>query len=203
MRMFQLRIAVFALMLITAATLAIAQSAPPLAQALPDTSGQVATPRPLPIPSANVNEPKSLNVPCFLDSSGALVTLERATAKVKTSAKLTGGAKQVAQVKEDHSPTRLFAAPNLSFVIHLASGVDPSKWQLYAFESKKGKREVTLMNAGYFSVKQGPGPVAFDVEKYGESSYKLTPTKALALGEYGFSATDAQDVFCFGVDSAK
>ena len=150
-----------------------------------------------------VQEPEKLNVMYAVDSIGTLVPLERTAAKVRTSAKLTGGAKQVAQLEGAASALRLVAGVEPVFVVKLATGVDPGTWTLYAFESKKNHREVVLANAGYLSAKAGLGAVACDVSKYGEGSYKLTPAQPLSAGEYGFSSANSNDVFAFGVGPAK
>lgn len=52
-----------------------------------------------------VQEPETLNVVFGIDSSGTLTSLERATAAVKASAKLTGGVKQVARIAGATSAT--------------------------------------------------------------------------------------------------
>lgn len=60
-----------------------------------------------------------------------------------------------------------------------------------------------LANAGYFSAKSGMGRLRYDVSKYGEDSYRLTPVNELPAGEFGFSGPTSIDVFCFGVDAPK
>jgi hypothetical protein len=150
-----------------------------------------------------VQEPEKLSVVYGVDSSGTLLPLERTTAIVKVSAKLTGGAKQVARLDGPRAAVRFPSGKDLVFVVKVGAGVDPSTWVLYAFESKKKNREVVFASSGNFSAKSGMGQVQHDVSKYGEASYQFSPGKELPPGEYGFNPPTSNDIFCFGVDAPK
>jgi hypothetical protein len=147
-------------------------------------------------------EPEKLNVVCAVDSNGALVALDLETSKVISGAKWTGGAKTTAQLPGPHARVRLIQSEDISFVVRLASGVDPGTCALYKFESKKDKRELVPTESSYLGdSKSNQGLVRCDITKYGES-YRLTPTKPLPTGEYGFP-TSSWEFFSFGVDAPK
>jgi len=143
-------------------------------------------------------EPEFLNVVYGLDASGKLVDLERQPASVKTKkvALGFGGAKQTASISGSTSPVQFSAGVSYTFVVKLPAGSDPGKFQLYKFLSSQDHREVLLGQVGYVSKSTGMGTVSFDTAPYG-SSYKLVIGGSLEPGEYGFSSSDSQTVFCF------
>ena len=47
------------------------------------------------------------------------------------------------------------------------------------------------------------GHLPFNVYRYGESSFRLSPARELPPGEYALSGEGIKDGFCFGVDPAE
>lgn len=155
---------------------------------------------------AKAPEPELFNVIYQFDqSTNALVALERVTAEVATRVRALGfgGARATAEIKGTRAPLRLRAGEPMEFVVQLPSGVDPSKFQLFRFEIRDRKRVVLLAKAGAFTGSSSsiPGLVQINAGRHGTASYKLAPAGELGAGEYGFSASDSNDVFCFGVDA--
>jgi hypothetical protein len=147
----------------------------------------------LPDQEKKLPEPETLGVLYYFDqTSESLTLLERQIAKVKA-----GFTSLSAEIAGGQSPVRVRNGPRPGFVIRLASGVDPNKFQLYRFEGKKDKRKLKI--AG-LSGTTGAG-IPCDVVSFGQSSYLIKPSKDLEPGEYGFSANDSEVVFAFGLET--
>jgi len=147
----------------------------------------------------NLPEPENIGTIYYFDSStNSLVALEKEIA----TAKREGWPKQkiIVQVAGGKADLRLKADQKMEFVVSLANGVDPGKYQLIAFETKDGNRQAITMEATWTGKKANPVFHPFNIRKFGDA-YKLTPSPALPSGEYGFSPNDSNDVFCFGVDA--
>src|SRR5262249_3602738 len=95
---------------------------------------------------------------------------------------------------------RLPANQELSFVVELVSGVDPREFELYPFRSMNGKRQLVIGSGSVFRGQPIILPIQINISRYGESSYKISPSHKLAAGEYVFMARSSTEVFCFGVD---
>ncbi|HEX7955695.1 MAG TPA: hypothetical protein VF508_02065 [Pyrinomonadaceae bacterium] len=159
-----------------------------------------------------VQEPEYIGVFYFVESAtGALTPLERQTPEVKIKVKALGfgGGEGSIEVKGGKSPTRFKAAQPLSFVVRLASQqVDPlGVIQFFSLESKKDKRRLVISKAGSMGMSgksvAGASAVSFNVSRYGESSFKISPVRDLPPGEYALSGEGIKDGFCFGVDPAE
>jgi hypothetical protein len=143
-----------------------------------------------------IPEPEGLGAIFFIDSSkAALLALERQTAKASA-----GLVRVSAEIKGERSPVRILSDLDQDFVVALPSGVDPSKYELFLMEAKKGKRRTVMATDKIFTVQVGKSSLAVTVKRYGGSSYKLTPAQRLPPGEYCFSPSDSNDSFCFGID---
>jgi hypothetical protein len=92
-----------------------------------------------------------------------------------------------AEIDGATSPIRLKGSQEMLFVVKLASGIDPSVFQLFPLARKKDTRRIKN------DIKNGTEylTLPLDVKKYGESSYSLTPANALAPGEYALSSKRA------------
>jgi hypothetical protein len=141
-------------------------------------------------------EPEVLGAVFFIDSSkGALLALERQTGKV-----VAGFIRASVEIKGKRSPVRITGDAGQDFVVALPSGVDPSKFELFLMEAKKGRRRIVISTDKFFTIKAGKASLPVTVKRYGQSSYMLTPARPLPPGEYCFSPSDSNDTFCFGID---
>lgn len=141
-------------------------------------------------------EPEILSTVYYLDAAkNALTTLERQTAKGSS-----GMLRASAEVKSERSPVRIDADSAQDFVVSLPVGVDPSKFELFPMEVKKGKRRTVMVSAKLFSVQAGKNSIAIAAKRYGNAAYTLSPVQKLPVGEYCFSPSDSNDAFCFGID---
>src|SRR5262245_36376820 len=91
----------------------------------------------------NLPNPEYVGVVYYLDSSTKLVALDRQVPRPKASIKafVFGGAKSIVELDAEKASLRLPANQELSFVVELASGVDPREFELYPFRSMNGKRQ--------------------------------------------------------------
>jgi len=146
--------------------------------------------------SSAVLEPDVLGMVYHVDAAkNTLTSLERQAAKASR-----GYFHASAEINSERSPVRISASSGQDFVVSLAAGVDPNKFELFPMEVRKGKRRTVLASAKMFSVESGKSSIAITAKRYGSTSYKLSPTQKLPVGEYCFSPADSQEVFCFGVD---
>lgn len=145
-----------------------------------------------------VARPDTIGVVYFVTSEGSLVRLEHMRAK--TTAGGFWKTKVAAEIKEQKSELRLPKQPQMTFLIRVASGIDPSKYELYAFRVAGGHREVVMAKGGWFKMQLQPGSLPFEITHVTESVYRFTPKGELPPGEYGFSPSDSNDAYCFGVD---
>ncbi len=133
--------------------------------------------------SPSVVEPELIGAVYFQDETGKLIPLERAEFQTK------GGNRQYREVDGATSPVRVKSGQRMLFVVRLANGIDPNTFVLSMLETENGARR--WKNAGT--------AILFNVTKYGEASYGLTPVKDLPDGEYAFVRKDFSDSYCFGV----
>jgi len=150
-----------------------------------------------------VPEPETIGILFWRDpATNALVPLDRETISVKAS---PGFFKASAKLRVDgvSARLRLNAAPRPEFIVQLANGVDPNKIKLYLLKVDGGKRVTTIATASAFGSKSELQTLPFDVTRYGQNSYKLTPSQILVPGEYTFNAIDSTDAFCFAIDVAR
>jgi hypothetical protein len=87
--------------------------------------------------------------------------------------------------------------------VEIATAVDPREFELYPFAVKDGKRQLTISRASVFKGGRVLLPLQVNINRYGENSYKLTPSSKLAVGEYAFMARGSTEAYCFGVDKKE
>ena len=156
-----------------------------------------------------VQEPEFLGTFFSLDSTtGNLSPLERQTAmhKILVKAMGFGGGVGYFELSGEKSPVRFKEGEKLEFVVLVSSQKsDPQGIiQLFSWESKKGKRQLTIDKAGSMGIGSKSllqkSLIAFNASKHGTSSFKITPAENLPPGEYTLSGPDNKDSFCFGID---
>lgn len=159
-------------------------------------------------------EPEYVAQPHYLDSkTQSLVSLERqmAARKWKTKALGFGGGRLGYELKGGKSPVRFHAGSKMEFVVRVESFNKRSPeeiLQLSTLKEKKDKRELITTKIGPMgtgsTTDQAAGAVAFTAHRYGDSSFKITPSSPLPAGEYAIRMTVAPGTFfCFGVDPPR
>jgi len=164
-----------------------AAPAAPKAAAAPAETRTVTLP---PAPVRNFREPEEAGPVYFRNDSGDLVALER-----NRAAEQSRGSTQYWEMPNARSPVRLKTAPEMTFVVRVAPGVDPASYSLYPMASENGARR-TEAGRGR---KTGPVTRPFTIARLHDATYTLT-VKDLAAGEYSFSPSGSNDAYCFGVD---
>jgi hypothetical protein len=154
-------------------------------------------------------EPQYINSFYAVDASGKLIELERKTVTFRAKTKVFPGyasVKMTTEFKPGHSPVRVAAIAQ--FVVRGRAPIDPlSRFELRALKGSKDHREF-VMTQGHGSILGGSatsnpdeGAVAIRFEEYGGSSYRITPDRALAPGEYALTARGfVSELYCFGVE---
>jgi len=142
----------------------------------------------------SVPKPEEVGVFYHLDNQ-KLLPLERQTAVSEARWRMLGfgGQRVTAWIKGERSPVRLGRRPQ--FVLRAA---DPTKYQLYRYVSKKGRREIVLAVGG----RAQPMTVRCRVTEVVPQVYRFEPAEDLPPGEYGFSPSDSNETFNFGVGGA-
>lgn len=74
-----------------------------------------------------------------------------------------------------------------------AKNVQPDRLQLYKLESKNGRREILMKR------KRPQRPVHLSIKRLAPNLYRIEANEYLENGEYSFSPTDSNQVFCFSV----
>jgi len=161
------------------------------------------------IRSSPTSEPKYINSFYAVDMDGKLIELERQTVTFKTKMKVLPGyasVKTTTQFKPGSSSVRLPA--DAKFIVRGRAPIDPvSRFELRALKASKDHREF-VMTQGHSSVFGGSatsnpseGAVGIRFEEYGASSYRITPDRPLAPGEYALAMRGlVSELYCFGVD---
>jgi hypothetical protein len=164
-------------------------------------AGQDAPPR--------VAEPEYNFVVFALDANtGALIPLERKQGNIQAKVRAMGfgGAKGSTVFAGESSPVRFKESQKLEFVIRVEStGNDPATLvSLEALTRSKGKRELQTMQVGAFSghvdTTNGKSAQGLSFAKYGEHSFRFTPSDALPKGEYAVMTKGSTESFLFGID---
>lgn len=157
-----------------------------------------------------VHEPEYVAQPHYIDSTtGALVPLERQVAVRKTRNKALGyaGGSIGYEIQGGKSPVRFHSASKIEFVVRVESlQTSPEDiLRLLILKAKKERRELITtkikpMGLGS-TTDPSAGAVAFAATRFGESSFRITPTNTLPAGEYAIQMAGALGTFfCFGVD---
>ena len=160
-------------------------------------------------PDAPVAEPQYINSFSGLEATGKLIDLERETVTFHAKTKVFPGyatVKMVAEFKPGRSLVRVPASAQ--FIVRGRSPVDPvSRYELRVLKSSKDHREI-LITQGHGSVFGGGATSSMDegvlpirFEEYGVNSYRVTPDRPLAPGEYALGIRGmGTELYCFGVD---
>src|SRR5215467_1714665 len=74
--------------------------------------------------------------------------------------------------------------------------IQPQSLELYRFEVKNGRREVTMVQR---RTRGGPKPLRLSVTRLEGKLYRIEADEALENGEYGLSPNGSNAVFCFEV----
>jgi hypothetical protein len=160
-------------------------------------------------PSAPVAEPQYINSFYAADANGKLIQLERQTVTFHSKVRALPGyvsVKMTTEFKPGRSPVRM--AATAQFIVRGRAPIDPlSRFELRALKGSKDHREF-VMTQGHGSVFGGSatsnpeeGAVAIRFEEYGANSYRITPDKPLAPGEYALAVRGlVSELYCFGVD---
>jgi len=133
-------------------------------------------------------EPELIGVVYLQDDAGKLVPLMRIEGQVETP-QVFGIPLAESSLVYSPAPStvRVKSGQKLLFVVKLANGIGPDSLGL--LRKKRAKSgDKTLAH------------IHFKIDKFGESSYALTPTSDLVPGEYAFSGRGSNFVYCFGVD---
>ena len=77
-----------------------------------------------------------------------------------------------------------------------AQKINPDKLELYKFEVKRGRREITFPNK---QGKNSPRPMRLAVRQVEGKLYRIEANETLANGEYGLSRKGSDEVFAFQV----
>lgn len=174
------------------------------------------------IPSASteshkIKEPEYVGVFFRLNpTNGELIPLERQDTEMRTSRAdlfVTVDTKTIAQIEGEKSPVRFKRGEKLDFIVKLNSQQNDPQGQIgfVLFESVKGKRQWVLGkgSASTLSAFGSAGDISrekmvpYNVAKYGESSFKVSPVDQLLPGEYVLGIKGVAVSFCFGVDGDK
>ena len=148
------------------------------------------------------SKPAYIGIVYYLDHSAKLIVLDRQVPRPKANINAFGfgGAKAVVELDAERASLRLPSNQEQSFVVELASGVDPREFRLYPLAVRNGKRQLIISSGSIFRGQQVRLPIQINISRYGEKSYKITPGSKLAVGEYAFMAGGSTELYCFGVD---
>jgi hypothetical protein len=154
-----------------------------------------------------VSEPQYIGVFYTLSSTG-LTELERRNAQIKSKSNIfTSSAKGYIQIEGGKSSVRFKAGETVMFIVKVSNrNRDPMTLiRLLRFDSHKDSRTITVSEAsaqiwgGKASIKPLRS-IGFDVEKYGDSSFKIVLNGGLPPGEYALDSIESSGLFCFGFD---
>jgi hypothetical protein len=125
----------------------------------------------------------------YLKHASKLIPLETGQMKEEGSKK----DESVMAMSGANSPTRTpLAEPIFLFTY---DRLDPMRLELYKIENNKGRREIKFKKKG----PNGPRPFKIMVNPLGGKLYRIDVNETLDNGQYCFSPTGADQVFCFEV----
>jgi hypothetical protein len=140
-------------------------------------------------------------------AAGKLLELERRTASLflKPKAMGLGGYQGVLYLKGARSPVRFREGDPLEFVIALPQRAEPHPVQFFAMRQADDRREVipstpSKLAAGASKDAVDLGTVQYEIRKYGESGWLITPSTPLPPGEYTLSLPTGNLGYAFAVD---
>ena len=74
--------------------------------------------------------------------------------------------------------------------------INPESIELYKFEIKNGRREVSMSSR---RTRGGPRPLRLSVTRLEKGLFRIEASETLENGEYGLSPMSSNKVFCFSV----
>ena len=132
--------------------------------------------------------PEKPDIP-FLKHASKLIPLETGMMKEESVKK----DESVMVMNGANSPTRTpLAEPIFLFV---SERLDPMRLELYKIETKNGRREIKFKKKG----PNGPRPYKIMVNPLGGKLFRIDVNETLDNGQYCFSPTGGDQVFCFEV----
>jgi hypothetical protein len=147
-------------------------------------------------PVSKVAEPEELGAVYFHDETGGLIPLEQLKPRaVFFPRRGQDGLREQWLLKGGKSKVRVNSAGKMLFVVRLSSGSDPASFSLLVLKTHGRGR--WLQGAPH--QRNTRLTVMFDVKKFGDSSYGLTPAEDLAPGEYAFAQNDSKEIYCLGL----
>ncbi len=160
-------------------------------------------------------DPEPVSTVYYVDPSARKVPLESQTVHMKNKFHALGfaGGTTVFLADGEKSPVRIKSAEAPNFVVRLQAGTDPLETvQFYRFDSVNGSRVAPIWKFDALgrpsSALLNSAAVDFNSTKYGTSSARLIPVRALVPGEYCLFIKPTNKWpkkspgFCFGVDPA-
>jgi hypothetical protein len=149
----------------------------------------------------------------FDRSGGKLTELERQVAAVESKPKALGfaGYKASFYLRGAHSPVRFREGDPLEFVFSLPQRADPRTVQFLVLR-KSGKRREFIQLQSNRPSPLGVGTakdvsersaVPYEIQKHGDSAYRLLPSRPLPPGEYTLSLPTNNVAYSFGIDGAS
>ena len=147
-------------------------------------------------------------------TAGKLIDLERQKGAVESKPKALGFAGYKASVyfRGAHSPVRFKEGDPLEFVFSLPQRVDPHSLQFVALRISGNRREFvdvqsnrpSPLGVGTAKDVSERSAVPYDIQKYGDSAYRLIPSSPLPPGEFALSGPTPDNVaYLFGIDGAS
>jgi hypothetical protein len=149
---------------------------------------------PTPAPARAPMEPDIVGAP-FLQGAAGLIPLERTIGLLVRNNTMYGAGPSVYRIQGPRSPVRVRQGDKLVFVVRLPSGGDPRRLELYPLESRMNYRQTQPSRSG-----GRPPALPVMINKIGDSTYGISPARALYPGEYSVSSIDSNESYCFGVD---
>ncbi len=147
-------------------------------------------------------------------ATGKLIDLERQVGAVESKPKALGfaGYKASVYLRGAHSSVRFQEGDPLEFVFSLPPRVDPHSVQFLVLRISGNRREFVHLQSnrpsplGVGTAKDVSqrSAVPYDIQKYGDSAYRLISSRPLPPGEYTLSGPTPDNVaYSFGIDSAS
>ena len=142
--------------------------------------------------------------------AGKLIDLERQVAAVASKPKALGfaGYKAFFYLRGGRSPVRFRQGDLLEFVVALPQRTDPHTVQFFVLRQAKEQRELVQqesnrpspLGVGQSHSVLDRSEIPYEVQKYGESAYRLIPSEPLPPGEYSLSFSTNNVAYAFGID---
>jgi hypothetical protein len=153
----------------------------------------IADPNGIPVPAIDAG-PDIVGVP-FLRGASGLIPLEREIGMMsRTGGGGYGMGGTVYRIQGSYSPVRVRQSDRIVFVVRLAPGADPRRFQLYRLEPRMNYRQTQPTMGGT------PPSLPLTINKTGDSVYEITSPRGLYPGEYAISPFNSSESYCFGVD---